>query len=261
MKIVACYSIKGGDGKTATAINLAYAAAQDGLRTLICDLDPQGASSYYFRVRPSTKLKADTFFTRRDRLVRNIKGSDYPRLDILPANLAYRDFDQMLAGMKKSRLRLSQLLHSLSDEYDLVVLDCPPNITILSENIFHASDQVVVPVIPTTLSQRTFSQLLGFYKESNLKRKSLLPFFSMVEQRKRMHNEVRQDMRKAYKRFLQSEVPYSVDVENMGVTREPLLVTQPRSPAALAFTQLWRELKQRSNGVSQGELKGAKDGD
>ena len=130
MKIVACYSIKGGVGKTATAINLAYAAAQDGLRTLICDLDPQGASSYYFRVRPSTKLKADTFFTRRDRLVRNIKGSDYPRLDILPANLAYRDFDQMLAGMKKSRLRLSQLLHSLSDEYDLVVLDCPPNITI-----------------------------------------------------------------------------------------------------------------------------------
>lgn len=243
MKVIACYSIKGGVGKTATAVNLAYAAADDGLRTLICDLDPQGASSFYFRVRPSKKLKADTFFTRRDRLIRNIKGSDYPGLDILPANMAYRNFDQMLAGMKRSRQRLSQILQSLDSEYDQVILDCPPNITILSENVFHAADQVVVPVVPTTLSERTFGQLLSFYKESHLKRKALLPFFSMVEQRKRLHRQVRRDMRKGYKRFLESEIPYSVDVENMGITRAPLLATQPRSTAALAFTQLWQELK------------------
>ena len=243
MKIIACYSIKGGVGKTATAINLAYASANDGMRTLICDLDPQGASSFYFRVQPSKKLKLDSFFTRRDRLIRNIKGSDYPLLDILPSNMAYRNFDQMLAGMKKSPLRLAQILASLSDEYDVVVLDCPPNITILSENVFHAADQVVVPIVPTTLSQRTFEQLLQFYKQSNLKKRALLPFFSMVEQRKRMHREVRRLMRKQYKRFLQSEVPYSVDVENMGISREPVLVTRPHTPSAEAFLQLWQELK------------------
>lgn len=62
MKIIACYSNKGGVGKTAAAVNLAYACAANGRRTLLCDLDPQGASGFYFRVKPSKKLKEERFF-------------------------------------------------------------------------------------------------------------------------------------------------------------------------------------------------------
>lgn len=160
MKIIACYSNKGGVGKTATSVNLAYAFAASGKRVLLCDLDPQGASSFYFRVKPSKKLTEANFFEDVEKFTKAIRGSDYDNLDILPANMSFRDFDIFLSRMKDSRSRLKKALAAVKGDYDVILLDCPPNISALSENVFRAADAVLVPVIPTTLSQRTFEQLV-----------------------------------------------------------------------------------------------------
>ncbi|WP_176562600.1 ParA family protein [Paracoccus liaowanqingii] len=162
MKIVACYSNKGGVGKTAASVNLAYAFAKAGKRVLLCDLDPQGASGFYFRVKPSEKLENEAFFEDVKQFTKAIRGSDYDNLDILPANMTFRDFDVFLSRMKNSRSRLKKSLKAVGGDYDVIVLDCPPNISMLSENVLQASDLIVVPVIPTTLSERTFEQLLDF---------------------------------------------------------------------------------------------------
>lgn len=138
MQIVACYSNKGGVGKTATAVNLAYAFATSGRRTLLCDLDPQGASGFYFRVKPSKKLTEARFFEDVEHFTKSIRGSDYDNLDILPANMSFRDFDVFLSKMKDARSRLKKALKAVKGDYDIVLLDCPPNISILSENIFRA---------------------------------------------------------------------------------------------------------------------------
>ena len=151
MKIVACYSNKGGVGKTASAVNIAYGLAKAGQRVLLCDLDPQGASGFYFRVKPSKKLTDERFFTDVKRFTSAIRGSDFDNLDILPANMSFRDFDVFLSRMKNSRSRLKKALKSVDKDCDVVLLDCPPNISTLSENVFRASDAVVVPVIPTTI--------------------------------------------------------------------------------------------------------------
>ncbi len=244
MKIIACYSNKGGVGKTATSVNLAYACAKKGLQTLLCDLDPQGASGFYFRIKPSRKLKQQSFFKDVDRLTKSIRESDYDNLDIIPSNMTFRDFDIFLSRMKRSRSRLKKVLKMLKSDYDVIVLDCPPNISRLSENVFKVADRIVVPVIPTTLSERTYIQLLDFFNENNLKKSKLIPFFSMVQRKKKLHKQTMARMRNSKFGFLDSVIPFSASIEKMGIHRAPVLTYARNSPPAQAYNKLWSELKE-----------------
>ncbi|RJE85001.1 ParA family protein [Paracoccus onubensis] len=249
MQIIACYSNKGGVGKTATAVNLAYAFAASGRRVLLCDLDPQGASGFYFRVKPSKKLTDARFFEDVERFTKAIRGSDYDNLDILPANMSFREFDVFLSRMKNGQSRLKKALKAVKSDYDLVLLDCPPNISMLSENVFHAADAVVVPVIPTTLSQRTFEQLLEFFGNSDLPEDKIHAFFSMVQGIKSLHGEIIATMTDAHpRRFTQATIPFASEIERMGLARAPVLATAPNSRAGKAYQALFEEIAGRANG-------------
>jgi chromosome partitioning protein len=246
MKIIACYSNKGGVGKTAAAVNLAYALAASGKRTLLCDLDPQGASSFYFRMKPSNKLTEPGFFEDIEKFTKAIRGSDYDNLDILPANMNFRDFDVFLSRMRDPRSRLKKALMAAKGDYDVILLDCPPNISTLSENVFRAADAILVPVVPTTLSQRTFAQLVDFFKENDLPVKKLLGFFSMVQGVKALHGETIDAMNGAYRKcFMKVQIPFASDVERMGVHRAPVMATVPKSAASKAFQALYEEMIKR----------------
>ena len=247
MIIIACYSNKGGVGKTATSVNLAYACAMSGKQTLLCDLDPQGASGFYFRIKPSRKLKKQAFFEDVDCFTGAIRGSDYDNLDLLPANMSYRDFDIFLSRMKNSRSRLKKALKAVGNEYDVVILDCPPNISLLSENVFKVADKIVIPVIPTTLSERTLEQLYDFFSDKKFQKKKLLPFFSMVQKSKKLHNETILRLQKKYKKFLQSSIPFSADIEKMGVHRAPVLTYARKSSAAKAYRKVWDAIQVEMN--------------
>ena len=99
MAVLALYSNKGGVGKTATTVNLAYLAAQAGYQTLACDLDPQSSTTYYFRVQPRLKRSVQGLTTAGKPIAKSIKGSDYPKLDLLPADFSHRNLDITFADL------------------------------------------------------------------------------------------------------------------------------------------------------------------
>lgn len=241
MKVFATYNIKGGVGKTATAVNLAWLSARDGARTLVWDLDPQGAASFYFRVKPRVKGGGKGLVRGKHELDALIKGTDFENLDLLPADFSYRNLDLLLDEQRKPT-RLRKLLKPLAEDYDRVFLDCPPSISLVSENVFRAADVLLVPLIPTILSLRTLEQLDRFVADNGLERLGVLPFFSMVDRRKRLHLEVMETLPAERPGVLRTAIPYASDVERMGLQRAPLGAWAGRSPAAQAYAALWSEI-------------------
>ena len=246
MKILATYNIKGGVGKTSTAVNLGYLAARDGYRVLLWDLDPQGAASFLFRVRPRVKGGGKALIQGRRPLDDAIKGTDFDNLDLLPADFTYRNLDLLLDAAKKPERRLASLLAPLRHEYDAVILDCPPSISLLSESVLHAADLLLVPLIPTTLSVRTLDQLTEFVGEFNGHRPKVLAFFSMVDRRKRLHTEITRDLPAQRRDFATVAIPALSVIERMSVQRAPVTAFAPRSAAARQYALLWQEARQRS---------------
>ena len=244
MKTLAIYSNKGGVGKTAAAVNLSYLAAQTGLTTLICDLDPQSSTSYYFRVKPRLKRGAKGLTRGGKPIDRSIKGTDFESLDLLPADFSHRSLDIVFNQFKRPERRLDKVISPLHDEYDLVILDCPPAINVLAENIFYAADFILVPLIPTTLSERTHKLLLSFLKKEGYDLNKVYSFISMVDRRKKLHRELSDSFRTEFDRVLLSTIPYSSDVEKMGIERQPVISFAPRSKATTSYKLLWAEVHQ-----------------
>jgi chromosome partitioning protein len=244
MRILGVYNIKGGVGKTATAVNLAYLSAREGYRTLIWDLDPQAAATYYFRVKPRVKGGRKMIQGKRE-VDDKIKGTDFENLDLLPADFSYRNMDLLLGEAKKPAKQLMRLLRPLSQEYDRIFLDCPPSISLVSENIFRAADALLVPTIPTTLSLRTYTQLVDFLQGHKVTSVQMMPFFSMVDRRKRMHLDMLEHLPEQFPELLENYIPYASDVERMGIYRAPLGSYAPNSVAERAYEQLWQEVKGR----------------
>ena len=244
MKTLALYSNKGGVGKTAAAVNLAYLAARAGLVTLICDLDPQSSTTFYFRVKPKLKPKARGLVRGHKQIDRSIKGTDYENLDLLPADFTHRNLDITFNRQRSRKHRLKLILDPLRKEYDLIILDTPPTINILAENIFNAADHLLVPLIPSTLSIRTHAQLLSFLKKNKYRSDGVYTFFSFVDGRKKMHRELAIWARQNFSGVLRSVIPYLSHVEQMGIYREPVPAFAPASPASKAYQDLWEEIYQ-----------------
>jgi cellulose biosynthesis protein BcsQ len=245
LKVIATYNIKGGVGKTATAVNLAWLAAREGAPTLVWDLDPQGAASYYFRIKPRIKGGGKRLVQGKRDLDDFIRGTDYELLDLLPADFSYRNMDLFLEQAKNPVRQLHKLLRPFKNEYYYVFLDCPPSISLVSENIFEATDTVLLPTIPTTLSLRTYRQIQKFFRQHDLDASKILPFFSMVDRRKKMHSSIVDTPPDYMKNLLQTTIPYDSNVERMGTYRTPLAEFAPNSRSAHCYEALWKEVKQQ----------------
>ncbi|KAA1175845.1 ParA family protein [Marinobacter salinexigens] len=244
MRTIAFYSPKGGVGKTAASVNTAYLASQSRCKTLLWDLDPQGAASFYLSGAEVVKgKKLSKLMEGKAPIAKFIHEEVYPGLDFIPAHSSFRNFDIKLEQEEGSNT-LRQMLAPLSEDTGLVVLDCPPTLSRLTEQVLEVADRVYVPVVPTWLSLNSWNQLWDFMKDKKLGTKKLRPFFSMVDRRKNLHKEIMDRRDELLKNAIEAAIPYASVVERMGEEGMPLEVLAPRSPAAAMYRQMWKEVGQ-----------------
>ncbi len=245
MEIIAISSIKGGVGKTTTAVHLAYLSAAAGWRTLLWDLDPQGGATYSLGVDASLDGAAKRLVRGDQEMHEAIVATAFDNLDVLPGDLSLRRMDLHLHERKHPTERLLKMSRTLRSRYAALFIDCAQGMSLLSENVLTAADAVVVPLIPAPLSVRMLDQLSGFVVEHGWTDLVVLPFFSMVDRRRQLHRDFIAATRERYPGILRTEVPYRSEIERMSVRRAPLSAVAPKSTAAQIYLSLWTEIDER----------------
>lgn len=240
MAAIAIYSLKGGVGKTTLAVNLAWCAATlSARRTLLWDLDPQAASTYLLGGGKG-KAQAQAVFTKDIEPSKLAHASGIERLDLIGADASLRGLDLLFHELDKKK-RLAKLLGQLDRAYDRMLLDCPPGLTETSEQVMRAADLIVVPVIPSPLSERALAEVerhLGGpgQKGANV---PLMPVHSMVDRRRKLHAEALE------KHPGWPVIPMASIVEAMAARRQPVGAFAGRTTGGRAFADLWQAIEQR----------------
>lgn len=247
MRVVAVTGLKGGVGKTSTAVNLAALAATDGYRTLLWDLDPQGAATFCLDLKPKLKGGASRLIGGgRGGLHAVARRSSIEGLQVVPADSSVREIDRALSISGKPAKPIRKLLAGTKDRADLVVIDCPPGLTAVVEAVASVADVLLIPVVPEPLPFRALERFRDFLGDTKTASpKIVAPFISMIDRRKPVHRRIEAEIL-AQGGFLGAAIPESSAVARMGEEQVPAVLSAPRSLAAVEFRKLWAEITERA---------------
>ena len=206
-RILAISALKGGVGKTTTAVNLAAAAARAGRRVLLLDADPQGSVATSVGVDGTRGL--DAWLTGEASFEEVVVREARPNLDVLPAGAGLLAAEDVLRekGKEKRLHRMARRISDLGGEgYEAIVLDCPPSATLLLSNVYVAADELVLPAkldflsLPALERTRAFVKLLDEHREKPLKIDGVLPSF--YDLRTHVSSDVLEALREKFTKIL-----------------------------------------------------------
>lgn len=213
MKVISFYNIKGGVGKTTFAVNVASEVSRTGLRTILWDLDPQGSATFILRAKPKLKTDIQRMTSKTSTVSKAIKASNWPLLDLLPADFDLRNLSHYLIGKKNSTTRINTILKELSATYDVIIVDCPPEASLVSENMINSSTLICAPVLPNALSINTLDRLHQFGSDINPRKFRLYSAFNFVDRRRNLHKHFLDRYIGKDPRFLKNFISASSEVE------------------------------------------------
>ncbi|WP_130838464.1 ParA family protein [Lachnoclostridium sp. Marseille-P6806] len=253
-RIIAVANQKGGVGKTTTTINLSAAIAEQGKRVLVVDTDPQGNTTTGFGidkirlVNTVYELLLDEC-SIQDAIIRNVRE----RVDVIPANVNLAGAEVELINLDRpSGVILKNILDYVRDEYDFIIMDCPPSLNILTVNAMTAAKTVLVPIQCEYYALEGLSQLITTI---NHVKKRLNPsldiegiVFTMYDGRTNLSMQVVENVRDHVSQHIyQTIIPRSVRLAEAPSYGEPITTYDPKSPGALAYMALAKEVIERKD--------------
>lgn len=252
MKVWAVANQKGGVGKTTTAVNLAGHLVRREKRTLLVDLDPHGSMTAYFGHDPDSiessvyeLFKADSRTTVEvpDGLIRR---TQYEHLQLLPASTALATLDRQLGTQEGKGLVIARALESVQDNFDYVLIDCPPLLGILMVNALAACERLVIPVQTEFLALKGLERMVRTLEMIMRARKNPLPYVivpTLFDRRTRASLESLESLQSQYgDRVWKSVIPVDTLFREASRKGQPLSVMQPSSRGAQAYEALLADL-------------------
>lgn len=239
MGVIAVYSIKGGVGKTTLAFELAWRCAQAGQRTLLWDLDLQGGAGFLLDEDLPAIPRAVSAFRPGGLLRQQVRATRFERLFHMPADESLRILPNELARLRE-RQRMAGLAHLLSSEFTRIVLDCPPVMNEVSDQIITAADIIVVPLPPSPLAIRALEAITRELAHNHPNPPPVFPVLSMYDARRKLHRETLEVVARHW-----PAIPLASDVERIAARRAPIDTFAPASKAARALADLHTRLEER----------------
>jgi chromosome partitioning protein len=246
--ILSLVNVKGGVGKTTTAVNLGAAFAGAGLRTLLVDVDPQGSATRSLGGVEEGATLGDVLL-RDVALAEAVAPTGVEGLSLVPGSLELAGADLALARKRDPERRLAQALAPLRRRYDMVVIDSPPGLSLLSVMALHASRGYVVPVNPQRLAVDALERFFeGIDAAFGRKAPELIGILlTMVDHRTKVTDELVAEVRKRWgRKVLTTEIPLNIRLAVAPGEGRSIFDFERWSPGGVAYRRLGGEVLQRA---------------
>jgi len=258
--VIAICNQKGGVGKTATAVSMGIALTEKGKKVLLVDFDPQGDATYSLGWKNYDKLEntiaslmkkiiKDEIFKDGEAILTHKEG-----VDLVPANDSLADMEVALVNVMSRELVLRDYLDEVKDDYDYVLIDCPPSLGMLTVNALAAADSVLIPVQANPLPAKDMTQLL---KTINKVKRGINPrlkingiVITLVDARTNLAKDVTMQLKENYGsaiKIYESQIPLAVKAAEVTAKGKSIFAYDENGTVAKAYKALAKEV------ISNGE--------
>ncbi len=245
-KIVSVANQKGGVGKTTTSINLSTLLAKKGKKVLLIDADPQGNATSGLGIEKEQQFSVYDVLIEDIEVENTLQTTQVKNLDLCPSNINLAGAEVQLVGAENREFRLKSKLENIKDDYDYIIIDCPPSLGLVTLNAFTASDSVLIPIQCEYYALEGLGQLLNTielvktHMNKDLKVEGAL--LTMYDARTNLSNQVVNEVKKYFgDRVYKNVIPRNVRLSEAPSYGMPISLYDPRSKGAKAYEKFAKE--------------------